>query len=151
MKLKVLFIASLFSFNYSIAQEENTYDEKLATELGADDYGMKSYVFCILKTGSNTNPTPEEKQKLFEGHMENINKLADENKLILAGPFRANDRNYRGIFIFNCSTVEEAEKLVNSDPAVKAKLLEAELTPWYGSATLSKVKDLHKKIMKVKI
>lgn len=151
MKLKLIILATLFSFSLSFAQENTEYDESLATELGADQYGMKAYVFCILKTGSNTTTTPEEKQKLFDGHMLNMKKLADENKIILAGPFRKNDRNYRGIFIFNCATIEEAEILVNSDPAVKAKMFEAELTPWYGSATLSKVKDLHKKIVKTKM
>lgn len=151
MKLKLIILATLFSFSLSFAQENTEYDESLATELGADQYGMKAYVFCILKTGSNTTTTPEEKKKLFDGHMLNMKKLADENKIILAGPFRKNDRNYRGLFIFNCATIEEAEILVNSDPAVKAKMFEAELTPWYGSATLGKVKDLHKKIVKTKM
>ncbi len=151
MKLKLIILATLFSYSLSFAQENTEYDESLATELGADQYGMKAYVFCILKTGSNTTATPEEKQKLFEGHMANINKLAEENKLVLAGPFMNNDKNYRGIFIFNCKTIEEAEILVNSDPAVKAKIFEAELTPWYGSATLGKIKDLHNKIAKTKI
>ena len=27
------------------------YDAALAKELGADDLGMRSYVFCVLKTG----------------------------------------------------------------------------------------------------
>ncbi|MCZ8196598.1 MAG: YciI family protein [Flavobacterium sp.] len=151
MKLKLIILATLFTFSLSFAQENTEYDESLASELGADQYGMKAYVFCILKTGSNTTATPEEKQKLFDGHMLNMKKLADENKMIVAGPFRKNDRNYRGIFIFNCTTIEEAEILVNSDPAVKAKMFEAELTPWYGSATLGKVKELHKKIVKTKM
>ena len=51
------------------------------------------------------------KKKFFEGHMENINRLAKEGKLVVAGPFMKNDRNYRGIFIFNCKTVEEAQKI----------------------------------------
>ncbi len=61
--------------------------------------------------------------------MANINRLAKEGKLVVAGPFMKNDKNYRGIFVFNCSTVEEAQKLVETDPAVAAKIFEAELTP----------------------
>lgn len=128
----------------------NPYDEKLAKELGADEYGMKQYVFCILKTGSNTTATPDEKKKYFEGHMANINKLAEEGKLVVAGPFMKNDRNYRGIFIFNCSTIEEAQKLVETDPAVKAKIFEVELTPWYSSAALMEVGKNHDKVAKTK-
>ena len=59
-----------------------------------------------------------------------------------------NDKNYRGIFIFNCTTIEEAEKLVNSDPAVQTNLLKADLTVWYGSAALVLMDELHKKITK---
>ena len=98
----LLFFMLLASIAF--AQQENAYDEKLAKELGADDYGMKTYVFCILKTGSNTTATPEEQSKLFKGHMDNIIKLSNEGKLSVAGPFMKNDKNYRGIFIFNVST-----------------------------------------------
>ena len=83
--------------------------------------------------------------------MANINKLADENKLVVAGPSMKNDKNYRGIFIFNCSTIEEAEELVNSDPAVQAKIFEADLTVWYSSASLGMIKEMHEKIAKTKI
>ena len=134
------------------AQETNPdYDEALAKSLKADDYGMKTYVFCILKTGSNTNVSKEERAKLFEGHMANINKMAADGKLVVAGPFGKNDRNYRGIFVFNVSTIEEANALVETDPAVKAKYFEAEMTLWYCSAALQQINDLHQKIAKKKI
>jgi uncharacterized protein len=134
---------------YSNAQEKKlVYDETLANKVGADEYGMKSYVFCILKTGSNTTATAEEKKKYFEGHMANINRLAKEGKLAVAGPFMKNERNYRGIFIFNCKTVEEAQKLVETDPAVQAKIFEVELTPWYASAALMLTPELHDKVTK---
>ena len=35
-----------------------------------------------------------------------------------------NDRNYRGIYIFNVETVEEAKALVATDPAIQSNLLE---------------------------
>lgn len=136
---------------FSFSQEKlDTYDEKLAKELGADEYGMKNYVFCILKTCSNNKATAEEKKKYFEGHMENINRLAKEGKLIVAGPFMKNERNYRGIFIFNCKTIEEAQKLVETDSAVQAKIFEVELTPWYSSAALMQVSSNHDKLAKTK-
>ncbi len=148
---KYTFLLLLFS-SFGFAQETNSdYDATLAKSLNATDNGMKAYVFCILKTGSNTTATEEEKAKLFEGHMTNIKKLAAEGKLVVAGPFMKNDRNYRGIFIFNVSTVEEAQALVESDPAVKAKIFEAELTPWYSSAALQEMNKIHKKIVKKKM
>ena len=145
-----IIFAFLLSFS-ALAQNNTTYDEALAKKFGADEYGMKTYVFCLLKTGSNTTATPQEQKALFEGHMANIMRLAKENKLTVAGPFMKNDKNYRGIFIFNCATIEEAEALVNTDPAVKAKIFEAELTLWYCSAALMNVNSLHHTIAKTKI
>jgi hypothetical protein len=48
------------------------------------------------------------------------------------------------------ATIEEAEKLVMLDPAVKAGVFVPDLTPWYGSAALMVVSDTHKRIEKPK-
>lgn len=145
---KIIIALTLLGSMYGFTQNNQNYDEALAKKVGAPDNGMKTYVFCLLTTGTNITATPEEKKKWFEGHMANINKLASEGKLVMAGPFMKNDKNYRGIFIFNCTTIEEAEKLVNSDPAVQTNLLKADLTVWYGSAALVLMDELHKKITK---
>lgn len=130
-------------------QETVKFDAELAKKLGADDYGMKNYVFCILKTGPNDATVKgTERETAFAGHMSNMGRLADEGKLAVAGPFMKNDRLYRGIFIFNVATVDEAQKLVATDPAVKAGIFVAELTQWYGSASLMATPEIHKKIAK---
>jgi uncharacterized protein YciI len=151
MKKTILTLLLLVNFNFTFSQETtSTYDEKLAKSLNADERGMKQYVFCILKTGSNTTITIEDKSKLFKGHMANIGRLAQEGKLVVAGPFMKNDRNYRGLYIFNVGTIEEAKALVATDPAVKENLLEAELTLWYGTAALQETLKIHEKIAKNK-
>jgi uncharacterized protein len=147
-KLLIILLLAVVQFGFS---QESKYDEKLAKSLNADDYGMKQYVFCILKTGSNTTATAEERNTYFKGHMENIQRLAKEGKLAIAGPFMKNDKNYRGIFVFNVATVEEAKELVESDPAVSAKIFEYELTPWYCSAALMKVNEIHETVAKNKM
>ncbi len=73
--------------------------------------------------------------------------MVDEGKLIVAGPFM-DDQSIRGIFIFNVSTVEEAKKLTETDPAIKAGALVMELHPWYGSAALVETVAIHKTIQK---
>jgi uncharacterized protein YciI len=150
---KSIFLLLLILYSASIFSQEtaSTYDEKLAKTLNADEYGMKQYVFCLLKTGSNTKATKEETKKLFEGHMANINRLAKEGKLVVAGPFMKNERNYRGIYILNANSIEEAKAFVAADPAVQSNLLEAELTLWYGSAALQETLKIHDKIAKNKI
>lgn len=147
--ISILILSLCFSFSFS-QEIKTSFDEKLAKSLDADEYGMKQYVFCILKTGSNTSATKEERKKLFEGHMATIKTLAAEGKLVIAGPFMENDKNYRGIFVFNVKTVEEAQKLVARDPAVEAKLFDVELTPWYSSAALQQISKLHDLISKEK-
>ena len=152
MKKSILLLAFLLLSIIGFSQETETkFDEKLAKSLNADEYGMKKYVFCLLKSGTNTTASKEEINKVFEGHMANISKLAKEGKLVVAGPFMKNDRNYRGIYIFNVETIEEAQALIATDPAIQAKLLEAELTPWYATAALQETLKIHEKIAQKKI
>jgi len=125
------------------------FDPELAKKLGADERGMRMYVLCILKTGpKDAEIKGDERKAIFAGHFANIQRLADEGKLAVAGPFGKNDKNYRGLYIFNVATIEEAEKLVVLDPAVKAGVFTPDMTLWYGSAAMMTVGETHKKIAK---
>lgn len=126
-----------------------SFDAELAKKLGADERGMKNYVLCILKTGpKDAEVQGDARKEIFAGHFANIGRLADEGKLAVAGPFGKNEKSYRGLYIFNVPTMEEAEKLVVLDPAVKAGVFDYELTPWYGSAAMMVVNETHKRIAK---
>lgn len=134
----------------SVAQSSNPdYNPELAQELGADDYGMKWYVLVMLKTGENTTADAETQAELFSGHMAAIRKLSDEGLMVLAGPLEPNERTFRGIFVFDVQTIDEARELLKEDPAVREGLLSAELFRWYGSAALAKYIDVHRQIEKV--
>ncbi|MBI1210735.1 MAG: hypothetical protein GC190_04685 [Alphaproteobacteria bacterium] len=124
------------------------YDAALAQRLGADEYGMKTYVLVILKAGPNTDLSKDERAKAFRGHMANIHRLAEAGKLIVAGPFEDNAQHYEGIFVFNVPSVAEAEPLIKSDPAIAAGALAYEAYAWYGSAALQEVGDIHARIAK---
>lgn len=135
----------------SLAVPAQEFDPELAKKLGADERGMRTYVLCILKTGpKDAEVKGDARKEVFAGHFANINRLAGEGKLVVAGPFGKNDRSYRGLYIFNVPTVEEAEKLVVLDPAVKAEVFVYELTPWYGSAAMMVVNETHRRIEKPK-
>jgi uncharacterized protein YciI len=131
------------------AAAQSTYDAALAAKLKADDYGMRTYVMAFLKAGPNRDRSREEAQKLQAAHMANINRLAAEGKLVLAGPF-ADNGPLRGIYVFDVATVAEAEALTKTDPAIQAGSLVMELHPWYGSAALMMVNDVHSTIEKKK-
>lgn len=126
------------------------YDPELAKKLGADDYGMKSYILVILKTGSNTTADKELTSRSFAGHMSNMERLAEEGKLIVAGPIGKNEKSYRGIYILDVASMKEASEILQTDPAIKENLLAADLYKWYGSAALPEYLDAARKIRKVK-
>lgn len=130
--------------------EEIVYDSILAQKLGADDYGMKQYVMAFLKRGPNRSQDSAEATKLQRAHLDNISRLAEEGKLVLAGPFLDNG-DLRGIYIFNVKTVDEAKTLTETDPAIQQGRLIMELMPWYGSAGLMELNEMHKKISRINI
>lgn len=123
------------------------YDEALARSLGADDYGMRSYVLAILRTGPTPVPAGEARTAMFQGHFANMKRLADEGKLVLAGPLDGVDGR-RGIFVLNVATLEEARRLVATDPVIEQGEMVADLHTYYGSAALMTVNQLHEKIAK---
>ena len=58
--------------------------------------------------------------------MANISRLAQEGKLIAAGPFEGGG----GIFIFNTTSVEEATSWLSTDPGVQANRWNVEILPY---------------------
>lgn len=124
-----------------------SYDAALAQRLGADARGMKMYVLVLLKTGPRTDIPKEENDRAFAGHFANMARLADLGKLVVAGPLGKNER-YRGIFVFNVTTLAEAEELLATDPAVKAGALAGEAYLLYASAALQEVVPIHGKLQK---
>jgi uncharacterized protein YciI len=73
--------------------------------------------------------------------------MAEQGRLVLAGPFM-DDGDIRGIYVFATDDVEQAREWTETDPAVQAGSLVMELHPWYGSAALMKVNDIHERIAK---
>ena len=133
-----------------VKTNKTTFHSIKAAEYGADDYGMKSYVMAFLKKGPNRDLDSTEADKLQRAHLDNISEMAEAGKLVLAGPF-FDDGDLRGIYIFDVETIEEAQLLTESDPAIKAGSLVMELKQWYGSAALLGVGKTHTTIAKKEI
>ncbi len=139
--MKAILFLMLLSIIYvsPYAQPTNPkFDQALADSLGSDEYGMKQYVLVILKTGPQDKNITEKatRDSLFAGHFSNMGAMAKAGKLTVAGPIGKNDKTYRGIFILNVKTIEEARELTQTDPSIKAGIFDVELFPWYGSAAL---------------
>jgi uncharacterized protein YciI len=168
-KYALLLLSFLFVSVMSLCQTKSVYDSLLAKQLGADDYGMKTYVMAFLKKGPLEIKDSAARMQLILGHLKNMQRLAKEGKLVVAGPFihmpkmesalmpkaknNSADDNIdgsalEGIFIFNVPTLDEAQLLTATDPAVKAGLFIVELHQWYGSAALMKINEIHRQVQK---
>lgn len=122
------------------------FDPELAARVGADDYGMRGYVLVILKSGPTPVPEGPARQEMFAGHFANMERLAGEGVLVLAGPFSDDPAGWRGLFVLAVDGVEAARGLVATDPVVASGEMVAEYHPWYGSAATMLLPDLHKRV-----
>lgn len=125
------------------------FDADAAQRLGADQRGMRSYVLVVLKTGPNKVAAGKERDDMFAGHFANINRLAAEGKLALAGPFDGVD-GWRGLFIFAVKDIEEAKQLTATDPVIVKGEMIAEYHKWYGSAAVMDTVRIHETLIEKK-
>jgi len=143
---RIIIVALALAAGTLLAQENPKFDSKLAQATGADDNGMRGYVLVILKTGTRVPDGPD-RDAMFKGHFANMNRLAADGKLVQAGPLDGVD-GWRGLFVFATPDIEEARKLVATDPVVVKGEMIPEFHKYYGSAALMLVNDLHGKISK---
>jgi uncharacterized protein YciI len=128
------------------APASGSYDAALAKQVGADERGMRKYVLVILKTGPTRVPDGDKRDAMFAGHFANIERLAKEGKLVMAGPFGENPDGWRGLFLFAVDTTDEARALTATDPVIVNGEMVAEFHPWYGTAAAMLVPGLHKRM-----
>ena len=105
------------------------YDLEKDTSFFAGE--MKRYWLVLLKKGPNHNHDSISAEKIQAAHMANINRLAKEGKLIMAGPIGIED-DLRGIFLMNCADSAEVENFVRTDSAVITGRLIMKYYPWWA-------------------
>lgn len=134
----------------SIQTKNKNFDTELAQKLQADEYGMKTYVLILLKTGANESTDKELRNTSFKAHFTNMNEMAKQGKLIVAGPMYQNEKQYRGLFVFDVKTFDEAKECMKNDLAIQNGFLEPEYYQWYGSAALPLYLEAEDKIWQKK-
>jgi len=94
-----------------------------------DSASGRDCVFLQLKSGPRSAQiSKEEAQTVFAGHFANMERLAAERKLLVAGPYGkpARDPELRGVFILSPAGIAEAEALAATDPGVIAGVFRTE-------------------------
>lgn len=148
LAVALFFILTASAFAQKTEQPANPkFDAELAKKVGADEMGMRGYVLVILKTGPKRVPDGKERDEMFAGHFANMKRLAGEGKLALAGPIDGVD-GWRGLFVLSVSDIEEAKKLVATDPVIIKGEMIAEYHKWYSSAAVMLVNEAHEKVGK---
>jgi uncharacterized protein YciI len=98
----------------------------------------KTYSFVFLHKKSSVDQMPKEQlDKIMEGHLANIERLAKEGKLLAAGPLDGGG----GIFVLNTTSTDEATRWLSTDPGVQANRWDIEIlpyTPRIGSVCVAK-------------
>lgn len=90
--------------------------------------GEISCTLVLLKTGARTDLPAEERQSAFAGHFANMERLAKERNLLVAGPYgkERHDPALRGIFVLDTADRARARELAGTDPAVQAGIFTLE-------------------------
>ncbi|HEY1131035.1 MAG TPA: YciI family protein [Roseateles sp.] len=149
MKIAACVLAALCIGSAHAQEAPAAYDAAKAQAWGANEQGMRPYVFVLLKTGPKRVPAGPERDEMFKGHFANIQRLAKEGLLVYAGPLDGVD-GWRGLFIFATADLEVARKAVETDPVIINGEMVAELHKHYGSAALVGVNDQHNRLIKPK-
>src|ERR1700730_2196656 len=108
-----------------------------APETGPGGFEMTTYYVGFLYRGPKWTPeqTPET-ESLQKAHPANIMKMAQEGKLLVAGPF-TDGGDLRGLYVFRVGSMAEAQALAETDPAVKAGRLRLEFHPWFAAKNIT--------------
>ncbi len=133
--LSILFITSIVvscrdehhATEPSIAKTEQ-YDLNKDTTVYTQE--MKRFWLVLLQIGPNRNQDSISAEKIQAAHMANINRLAKDGKIIMAGPIGV-EGDLRGIFLMNCADSTEVENFVKTDSAVITGRLIMKYYPWW--------------------
>ena len=93
-------------------------------------YEMKQYWLVLLFSGGVRSQDTATASKIQKAHINNIERLAAEGKIIMAGPMGDNG-NLRGIFIMDGKDSSEIANHIKVDSAIVTGRLRFEIHPWW--------------------
>jgi uncharacterized protein YciI len=92
---------------------------------------MERYSLVFLRRPANGGPKVADPEGLQRQHIGHLQAMARAGKMVVAGPFDdQTDPRMRGMCLYSVG-LEEARRLAQEDPAVKAGRLEVEVISWW--------------------
>ena len=94
---------------------------------------MEKFYLVLLKRPANpAQLEPKALEDLQAKHLAHLNAMYVAGKLVLAGPFdEQKDPALRGLCLYRVASADEARKLAEDDPMVKARRLEVDVLAWW--------------------
>ncbi len=89
----------------------------------------------LLMRGPNAKEIPEDQlAEIQKQHLAHLKVMGESGRMVVAGPFgEQGDESFRGLCLYRLP-VDEARRLAEADPAVKAGRLRVEVMSWYYKA-----------------
>ena len=97
---------------------------------------MVEFHMALLKRGPKYSPEGMAKD-VQQAHVANVMSMLETGKAVIAGPM-GDEGDIIGIYILRAKSAEEAKAWAESDPAVKAGILLAEMHPWWSEDVMKK-------------
>ena len=93
-------------------------------------YEMKQYWLVLLFSGGVRSQDTATAARIQKAHINNIERLAAQGKIIMAGPMGDNTK-LRGIFIMDGKDSTEIASHIKTDSAIVTGRLRFEIHPWW--------------------
>jgi len=133
IRITLALVLTLFVAGQAPALQDSTAQTKPEPAPAAPRIELEPYQLVLLQRPEHPREYPQEKlDEIQKAHIAHLRELAEAGKLLVAGPVGDQpDPRLRGLELFRVGSLEEARKLAEDDPAVKAGRLEVVVMTWY--------------------
>jgi len=127
---KILFLLAVIISFVALARKNAGINARITNLDSTPVYDMKQYWLVLLYSGNTRSQDSISAAKIQQAHMNNIERLAAEGKIIMAGPIGSKG-NLRGIFIMDGKDSTEIAGHIKLDSAIVTGRLRFEIHPWW--------------------
>ena len=127
---KILFLLAVIISFVAVARNNAAINTKITKIDSTPVYDMKQYWLVLLYRGNTRSQDSISAAKIQQAHMNNIERLAADGKIIMAGPM-GDKGDLRGIFIMDGKDSTEIAGHIKVDSAVVTGRLRFEIHPWW--------------------